>query len=215
MAFIEVLDCTREVAEFYLDSAAGDIQTAVVLWLENNPHPTTSFSSINRHASHGGGYLSHRMSSWSKRRYQEKTVSIEGLPPGFIAKVHPESGRIYFIELSTGLKQDHVPDGFADDLSVNEQAFQDMNSHSSEQESIDCVDLISNLERSKGTMSNNQDEMITESMRDESNANQTGDYWKEMIRPSTDIHYANIMREYTEPEVNSEVERQNFEEHQE
>mmetsp|Transcript_1823 Transcript_1823/g.3157 ORF Transcript_1823/g.3157 Transcript_1823/m.3157 type:complete len:428 (+) Transcript_1823:85-1368(+) len=38
-AFIEVLKCSTEEAQFYLESSAWNVETAVMLWLENNPNP--------------------------------------------------------------------------------------------------------------------------------------------------------------------------------
>jgi hypothetical protein len=39
LAFIDVLKCSTEEARFYLESSAGCVETAVMLWLENNPRP--------------------------------------------------------------------------------------------------------------------------------------------------------------------------------
>lgn len=42
-AFIEVLQCSPSEAEFFLESSAWDMQTAVLLYLENNPHSLSQF----------------------------------------------------------------------------------------------------------------------------------------------------------------------------
>lgn len=106
-AFIEVLGCNWNEAEFYLESTTWDIQTAVVLWLENNPTSTNSWSRQGTLAA----------SRWSapQPRFRDQIVLIEGLDSEkWTARVDPYDGCIYFYNNSTGVRQHQVPVGFAD-----------------------------------------------------------------------------------------------------
>lgn len=46
-AFVDVLQCLRSEAEFFLESSNWDVETAVVLWLENNPYHAASSSALS------------------------------------------------------------------------------------------------------------------------------------------------------------------------
>jgi hypothetical protein len=123
-AFLEVLGCSDIEASFYLESALWDIQNAVVLWLENNPHPATSFAHFGPDfhspslATSSSILTNQPMPQISKQpfRWKERTVEIIGLDPTWIAKVNPYDGSIYFVSRLTGLKQRAVPPGFADNI---------------------------------------------------------------------------------------------------
>lgn len=98
-----MLSCTKNEAAFYLESSAWDIQTAVMLWLENNPSQSWSRT----------GTVAQSIFQPS-RKYQERLVSIEGLDPDWSAFVDPFEGTIYFLHVPTGVRQKTVPGGFAD-----------------------------------------------------------------------------------------------------
>jgi hypothetical protein len=106
-AFIEVLNCTYNEANFYLESSAWDIQTAVILWLENNP---SSWSRTGTFAS----AVQFKYQPIAPK-YQPRIVHIEGLDVSeWVAKVDAYDGGIYFHNQFTGRTQRHVPPGFAD-----------------------------------------------------------------------------------------------------
>ena len=87
----------------------------MTLFLENNPHPLSSF---------GGGILSHFVQNPFEKmpsiaRYVERNVEIEGLNPRWRARVDPFNGSIYFFDTLTGMRQQAVPPGFADLISMS------------------------------------------------------------------------------------------------
>lgn len=131
-AFIDVLKCTKSEAMFYLESAAWNIETAVMLWLENNPN---SHSYGNNYGTLGyNNYLSscennsknmimscdnqsrsnNCFNRVGKPKFYPRKVVIQGLPDEWRAKVSKYSGLVYFIHVPTGTKQNQVPPGFAD-----------------------------------------------------------------------------------------------------
>eukprot|EP01031_Cornospumella_fuschlensis_P031421 gene31421-37979_t len=99
-AFLEVLGCSSAEGEFYLESSAWDIQTAVSVYLENNPNPLTSFSKpfypINI------------------KKYVDRDVHIPDLPSEWQARVSGVDGTMYFVHLPTNTRQIQVPPGYAD-----------------------------------------------------------------------------------------------------
>ena len=105
--FMEVLDVGNEMAQFYLDSAAWNIEVAVSLCMETlQSHQLSRQSDMigRQHAQH-------------KRRsmdFKPREVVIEGLPSGWTARVSRHSGEIYFVNKITNQSQQHVPPGFAD-----------------------------------------------------------------------------------------------------
>jgi hypothetical protein len=109
-AFIDVLGCQHYEAEFYLESSCWDIQTAVVLWLENNPTTRSSVGNQQQVVS----FNSPSLPEFSFKRYQEKIIPIEGLDPMWNAMVDPFEGHIVFCHKLTGSRQKSVPKGFAD-----------------------------------------------------------------------------------------------------
>lgn len=135
---MEVLSCPHHEAEFYMESTAWDIQTAVLLWLENNPAPesvsnrgmslrsianpynplynlaaggSTNASSIIPTTSAVGASSSSRRIT---KRWARREVKIEGLSDEWMAKVSAYEGVIYFVNRITGKSQRQVPRGFAD-----------------------------------------------------------------------------------------------------
>lgn len=141
MAFLEVLGCSDAEAAFYLESSAWNIQTAVELFLENNPHPATSlgrfYSPIPA--------LTTIKSANTKYQWRERDVIIDGLPRDWVARVSAVDGTIYFIQTRTGHTQKNVPPGFADiaeelfhsnlkDSPVAEDRMEDDNHHENEQQ---------------------------------------------------------------------------------
>eukprot|EP00981_Chlorochromonas_danica_P012601 scaffold5200_cov165-Ochromonas_danica.AAC.4 len=117
-AFLDVLGCSSEEAEFYLESSMWEIQTAVALWLENNPHPLTSFPK----------YITQPIIP----KYREREVIIAGLPLDWSARVSAADGTIYFVHLPTGERQMSVPPGFADPLPDSLEATTSSNNHCEE-----------------------------------------------------------------------------------
>lgn len=120
MAFLEVLGCAHNEAEFYLESTNWDIQTAVVLYLENNPLPT--FSSIasssapatTMSAFQEDFYSAATKAADTKFQWRDREVEIVGLDPVWEARVNPYDGTVYFRSRINGVTQKQVPAGFAD-----------------------------------------------------------------------------------------------------
>lgn len=135
-AFIQVLQCTREEATFYLDSAAWDIETAVVLVLDmfgTQREGTTATSNAKAWA--------------TKQTWRPIQVFIKGLDPAWAARVSRRTGQIYFLHLESGHTQSHVPDGFADDNLERERQAQEQENYNGgdwdddEKAEEDVVDL--------------------------------------------------------------------------
>lgn len=157
---LEVLGCSREEADFYLDSSAGNIETAVVLWLENNPNSASSLQFQNNYqedyalssalfANENGLKLPQQRKKW-----QPKVLKIEGLPLGWIAKVNPNDGQVIFVNTTTGTAQRHVPAGFADD---------ETQSPSSNTEGCHTSSTIQTSQHSSDNINNdNEDNNITD-----------------------------------------------------
>lgn len=145
VAFIEVLKCSREEATFYLESSAWNIETAILLWIENNPSP--SYQTYNpwgsdptaAAASSYSHYYNHALlntasSAFSQstlatpaskppRQWYSREVIIQDFPQDWSARVSRSSGQIYFVHLPTGRRQYSVPPGYADipvDMSPND-----------------------------------------------------------------------------------------------
>jgi len=116
-AFMQVLDINGTMAEFFLDSAAWNIETAIMLYLDNMQQGQTSNQLLAQQFSAGTAtFLS---SSDTKRlrkenQYEAKEVYIHNLPKGWGARVSRHSGEIYFYHEESGKTQREVPPGFAD-----------------------------------------------------------------------------------------------------
>jgi hypothetical protein len=124
-AFTDVLNCSASEAQFYLESSNWNVETAVMLWLENNP--TNSYASASSFGYPAGGYAyptfsvqnsNHANRSFNKPKatplYRCKQVCISDLTEGWTARVSRSSGQVYFIHLATGTTQFSVPPGYAD-----------------------------------------------------------------------------------------------------
>ncbi len=97
-AFISVLMCTVEEANFYLESAEWEIGNAISLYLD-----TQQF----RHRGHKR--LQHP-------QYEPKQIIIEGLPSDWIASVHELHGSVVFTHIPSGNVQAEIPQPFYDYL---------------------------------------------------------------------------------------------------
>lgn len=97
-AFISVLMCTVEEANFYLESAEWEIGNAISLYLD-----TQQF----RHRGHKR--LQHP-------QYEPKQIIIEGLPSDWIASVHELHGSVVFTHIPSGNIQTEIPQPFYDYL---------------------------------------------------------------------------------------------------
>eukprot|EP01032_Pedospumella_encystans_P026310 gene26310-29720_t len=124
-AFVDVLNCSRQEAEFYLESSNWNVETAVMLWLENNP---TSYSSANHiygastyaempfyptmmpALANPSGFQRPR----NQPKYRSRTVVIEDLPSEWTARVSKHTGYVYFVHTASGATQYSVPTGYAD-----------------------------------------------------------------------------------------------------
>jgi hypothetical protein len=123
-----VLNCSPSEAQFYLESSNWNVETAAMLWLENNP--TRSYT-----ASYSGNYLpaltfptnaypypnnglpsgySGFTQAKSAPLFRSKQIYIPDLTEGWTARVSKSSGQVYFIHLATGTTQFSVPPGYAD-----------------------------------------------------------------------------------------------------
>lgn len=108
---MEVLQVDWEQAKFFLESSQNDVAKAVNLHFEladSNKNQQPSKRSRPIHNTHG-----------RRHRWVERPVEIAGLPPGWRAFVSRTQGNIVFEHLESKYQQNHVPEGFADDLRVN------------------------------------------------------------------------------------------------
>ena len=108
-----------------MESSNWNVETAVMLWLENNP---TSYSSAN-HIYGASTYaempfypammpVAANPNTFQRPRTQPKfrsrTVVIEDLPSEWTARVSKHTGYVYFVHTATGATQYSVPTGYAD-----------------------------------------------------------------------------------------------------
>lgn len=120
MAFIQVLQCSQEEAQFYLESAAWDTETAVILWLDSNSQMYTHDNVLTRMPMQmmqmmpvdRSGFPN--MQFLTQNRWKGKVVKIEGLDSDWTARVSRSNGQIYFTNNITGVQIYSVPPGFAD-----------------------------------------------------------------------------------------------------
>lgn len=132
LAFIQVLDIETHMAEFFLESAAWNIESAVSIYLENaqGSQSSSSFEASQFQVGIDGkqlemmGYMGKRARTEGtddrRARYLGMDVFIHGLPDGWSAKVSRHRGEIYFVNNNTGHRQNAVPPGFADIPPENE-----------------------------------------------------------------------------------------------
>jgi UBA-like domain len=90
--FVQVLQCSIEEAQFYLESSEYEMEAAVVLWLDTNNSYATSRSTYTT----------------TQRRWEAKNVAIDGLPDGWLARVSRRDGTVYFIHVDSGYTQREV-----------------------------------------------------------------------------------------------------------
>lgn len=154
-----MLHCTRSEAAFYLESAAWNIETAVILYLENNPPTAVPCLSSHQNplfgqrmgesaalayfgtedgagGSSSSGYNDNatgRKRGFHKRsisygqdgaftsmytsrstKWRERTLDIADLPADWRASVSVHTGQVLFTHIPTGVVQNFVPPGFAD-----------------------------------------------------------------------------------------------------
>jgi hypothetical protein len=140
--FMDVMQCSRQEALFYVDSAAGDVAVAVSLYVEQQPD-TSDSSGIQRHKvprslfanysldstrtmhiDRSGGHIPRAPAPGPKHMYRRREVVIQGLPPGWDAYVSAHTGCIVFRHIESQVRQFQVPPGFADfiDASVEPDA---------------------------------------------------------------------------------------------
>ena len=77
-AFIDVLKCPHMEASFYLESSDWNIETAVLLWLENNPNPSNVMGTANEYSHSAYNNINMSNSSSSNRHYNLGDVSHSG-----------------------------------------------------------------------------------------------------------------------------------------
>jgi hypothetical protein len=124
-AFIQVLQCAHDEAQFYLESSAWDAETAVMLWLDNH-NESTSYSAPSYRELNYYDNTHSRSSHLSGKRWRSREVVIEGLDAEWSAYVSDRTGQIYFVHKLTGYQQQSVPPGFADlPLIVSNRGAQD------------------------------------------------------------------------------------------
>lgn len=114
MAFLQVLQCAHDEAQFYLESSDWNIETAVVLWLDSHSDSWGESSYSMRSSGFGFAPIRSNPSNHQGKQYNAREVRIEGLHPEWSAHVNPRNGHIYFVHNSTGYQQISVPPGFAD-----------------------------------------------------------------------------------------------------
>merc|ERR1711991_155684 len=124
LAFIQVLDIETHMAEFFLESAAWNIESAVGIYLESSQGSQSgpSFEASQFHldaqrkvpVAPDFSTKRARTSFDGEPRYLGLDVFIHGLPEGWSAKVSRHTGEIYFVNNATGNTQFAVPPGFAD-----------------------------------------------------------------------------------------------------
>ncbi len=130
-AFIDVLGCSKTEASFYLESTEWNLESAVMLWLENN---TTSSSSGYGNGGSNSRYsynhlqapvMAHLTNGYSSyasqnKKYEPREVRIAGLPDDWKAVVNENSGNVQFVHVPTGFLQNNVPPGYADRVDDDE-----------------------------------------------------------------------------------------------
>lgn len=142
-AFIDVLKCSREEATFYLESSAWNIETAILLWIENNPSPYQTYNpwgfdpaaAASSYSQYNHALLNTSSSIFSQptlatatskhpTQWYSREVLIQDFPQDWSARVSRSSGQIDFVHLPTGRRQYSVPPGYADrhttDISPND-----------------------------------------------------------------------------------------------
>jgi hypothetical protein len=98
VAFLMVLGCSDYEAQFYLESSDWDIQTAVSLYLENNPNSMTFLDNnpIRAGTLQAKYFAEPATINDSKCQWSDRIVKIVGLDPSWEARVNPYDGHIFF-----------------------------------------------------------------------------------------------------------------------
>ena len=120
-AFISVLDCTSEEAEFFLESSLWDIQAAVLLWFDTGKGEGDGGKRLRNHSNFDNAQPFYSRST-APRKYLPRQVNIEGLPEGWSARVSRTDGSIVFLHVVSGHQQRSVPPGFADAVATEHPA---------------------------------------------------------------------------------------------
>lgn len=125
--FMDVMQCSHQEAQFYVDSAAGDVAIAVSLYVEQQQQDQydnqglSSYSGLlqasnpyaNNTATERSGHIPAPPTSHHKR-YRRREVIIQGLPPGWDAYVSAHTGCVVFRHMETQVRQFQVPPGYAE-----------------------------------------------------------------------------------------------------
>jgi len=114
-AFMEVLKVSHEEATFFLDSAAGNLESAIALWLDelgSTRHHHKRYNNTYQQGDHNNQMNAPIYPP--VQRFVPRRVVIEGLDPDWEASVNATYGYIQFTHLPTGMTQSEVPHGFAD-----------------------------------------------------------------------------------------------------
>lgn len=106
---MEVLDIDTSQAQFFLESAAYNVELAVSIYMEMQQSQYYNMQSSSSFLLQQQQYKKR-----STRGYVGREVEIVGLPEGWTARVSRHSGEVYFINTETGHSQNAVPPGFAD-----------------------------------------------------------------------------------------------------
>lgn len=155
-AFIQVLQCAHDEAQFYLESSAWDAETAVMLWLDNH-NESTSYSVPTYREHNYYDSIQVRMPHLSGKRWRSREVIIEGLDSEWAAYVSDRTGQVYFVHKLTGYQQQSVPPGFADlPMTVSR----------SREEGSDSTRNQADIDEDEGRERDQEDEMLTASAGD-------------------------------------------------
>lgn len=123
-AFISVLDIDSEYAQFFLESADWDIEAAVVVYLDSfrEDGDINGLGQIQAVVQQQGNGGRTNKRNTTRAVYSPRDVIIDGLPAGWMAKVHVKRGHVYFIHAESGYEQSEVPPGYADAILFDDSA---------------------------------------------------------------------------------------------
>ena len=131
-AFVTVLNVELHMAEFFLESSAWNLETAIGIYMENTDHVNLAHGmsmSMNTNAnpsmnmsigSPRAGLSSMDQQQHAKKKsktmqYKQMRVEIAGLPADWSAHVSRSGGEVYFRHEFSGTTQFQVPPGFSDE----------------------------------------------------------------------------------------------------
>ena len=164
-AFVTVLSVETCMAEFFLESSAWNLETAISLYMENSDHINVSHSGMNMNMnmnmnSSGIGSMGNhpRIGSLSvdqrsrkkckNMQYKQMVVEIAGLPADWTAHVSRSGGEIYFRH-NDGTTQFQVPPGFADEEVEAENEASDEMADSSKSNEMSVTQEAQNGQRDR------------------------------------------------------------------